>query len=197
LTNISIVRGYKKDEIEIPGLKVIDNDKWQSTRVVYSLSLAASNLEQPYLVLYGDVFFKRYLLRIILDRVSDRPDADVVLVCVKENYISNGFSLKLSKCLDNVFDDDDAELDIVEVCADGESNAEKNVVYFSGLMLINNHSAVRLLLNADDIENLHFSEFLRRAINSGLKIAAILSTLDAIVDINSIDDLMKAGEVNA
>ena len=67
VSDISIVRGYKKEEICVPGVTMIDNDKWAGTDVAHSLSLAAAVMDQPYLALYSDVFFKRYLLRAMLD----------------------------------------------------------------------------------------------------------------------------------
>ena len=193
VSNISIVRGYKKEEIQAEDLALIDNDKWNTTNAAYSLSLAASTKEQPYLVLYGDVFFKRYLLRSILDYAEERSSADVILVCVKEDYIDAGYSLKLNKKLD-VFGDD-SELSVVEVCTGRETGKDECVVYFSGLLLIHNYSAVKELLSGEDAERLHTSDFMRRALDTGLTLAVIMSSREAIVDINSLNDLMKAGEI--
>lgn len=194
ITNIAVVRGYKKEEISRSGLTLIDNDRWQCTKVMYSLSLADAHMEQPYFALYGDVFFKRYLLRIIMDCLSDHPHTDMILVCVKENYINNGFSMKLNKCVDDVFGDD-GSLEIVEICGGDNAGKYGDTVYFSGLMMINNHSAIRKILSSDDIEQLHCADFLRRVLGSGLTITAIVSSQDAIVDVNSVSDLLKAGEV--
>lgn len=193
ISNITIVRGYKREEIQASDLTMIDNHKWNSTNAVYSLSLVASAMEQPYLVLYGDVFFKRYLLRSIIDYAAERPSADVILVCVKEDYIDAGYSLRLNKKMD-LFGDD-SELKVVGVCADGEGMRDGCDVYFSGLLMINNHLAVKRLLRGEDIEGLHTSDFMRNALNQGLTLAVIMSSREAIVDVNSLNDLMKAGEI--
>ncbi|MCL1866138.1 MAG: phosphoenolpyruvate mutase [Oscillospiraceae bacterium] len=197
ISNISIVRGFKKELIECPELQTIDNDKWESTKVMYTLSLYATQAKQPYFAMYGDVFFKRYLLREILGCIDDHADADLILVCIKEDYIDNGFSLKLNKSFDDLFhSDNNAEITDVFTDCSAENNGDKrNVVYFSGLMMVNNHSAVSGLLKADDIESLSFADFLRRAIGDGLKIVSIVSSRDSIVDINTINDLLKVGEV--
>jgi phosphoenolpyruvate phosphomutase len=192
VSNIAIVRGYKKEEIDVPNCAFIDNDEWQSTNVMYSLSLVAERMEHPYFVLHGDVFFKRYLLKMMLDCASEHVDADLILVCIKENYIDNGFALKLDKRLE-VFGNNE-NISIAEVM-DGRSFHEENTVYFSGLMLVNNHLAVRRILNGCNPRNIHTADFLRCAIEDGLNIPAIVSSRDAIVDINSINDLLKAGEI--
>jgi len=194
ISDISIIRGYMKDEIPISNYKLIDNDKWQTTSVMYSFSLAAARKKQPYFSLYGDVFFKRYLLRLILDCACERADTDLILVCVKENHVGSSFSLKLNKCPDNVFGDDYG-LDIVDVVTDNEELTGENNVFFAGLMMVKNHLAVRKLLKADNLEHLPFSKFIRSAIDSGLKITAIVSSHDAIIDIDTVNDLMKAEEL--
>lgn len=210
ISNIAIVRGYKREAIQVDGLVMIDNDRWKDTNEAYSLSLVAAKMEQPYLVLYGDVFFKRYLLRSVIDYSMERPSADVVLVCVKEDYISSGYSLRLNKKADVLGEDSD--LDVAKVCIDrkaagtasspedsGEaSSAEQedgDTVYFSGLLMVNHHMAVRQLLAGEDISCIRTAEFLSHALDMGLKLAVIMSSREAIVDVNTLNDFMKAGEL--
>lgn len=193
VSHIAAVRGYKREEIQVPGLELIDNEKWNCTNAAYSLSLAASAMEQPYVVLYGDVFFKRYLLRSIFEYAGDHPSADVVLVCVKEDYIDAGYCLRLNKKPD-VFGDD-SQLMVAEVCKDGDQVKDGTVVYFSGLMMVNHHEGVKALLNGEEAESLHTSDFMRRGLEAGLKLEVLMSSQEAVVDINSLNDLMKAGEI--
>lgn len=193
VSEISIVRGYKKEEIEVPGLRLIDNDKWASTNAAYSLSLAAAVMEQPYLVLYGDVYFKRYLLRSMLDYAEEYPAADVILVCVREDYIRAGYYLRLNKRPD-VFGND-KELAVAEVCEEKSGEQNETAVYFSGLMMVRNHRAVNRLLEVQEAERLHTADLFQRALAEGLTLSVMMSSLEAIVDINSVNDLMKAGEL--
>ena len=193
LSNITVVRGYKRDEIQAKDVKLIDNPKWKDTNAAYSLSLAVPDVKEPYLVLYGDVFFKRYLLRSILDYASEHPSSDMILVCVKEDYIKGGYYLRLNKRPD-VFGDDD-ELTVIDVRREREAAKDGDVVYFSGLMMVNNHLAVQQLLEEEDCENLHISDFMGHAVDKGMKLSVIMSSKEAIVDINLLNDLMKAGEL--
>lgn len=193
VTDISIVRGYKKEEIQVPGITMIDNDKWAETNASHSLSLAASLISQPYLVLYSDVFFKRYLLRTMLDYSEEYPSADVILVCVREDYIDAGYYLRLNKKPD-VFDND-RDLSISEVCLGRDGGREETAVYFSGLMMVNNYQAASQLLESCDEEQLSTAAFLRGALEAGMRLSVIMSSSEAIVDINSLNDLMKAGEL--
>lgn len=193
ISRISVVRGFKKEEIQGPDLAMIDNDWWKETSAAYSLALAASGMDQPYLVLYGDVFFKRYLLRDIVDYAMECSSADIILVCVEENYIDAGYSLQLNKKPDML--GDDPELKVARVCAGSGREPGRFSVYFSGLMMINNPAAVRELLPLNTARALHTSDFMNLALSAGLSLAVVMSSREAIVDINSLSDLMKAGEI--
>jgi phosphoenolpyruvate phosphomutase len=74
IRDITVVRGYQKEAINLPSIKTADNDLFASTGEVASLACAADRLEGPSLIAYGDVLFRRY----ILDRLME-VDADIVL----------------------------------------------------------------------------------------------------------------------
>jgi choline kinase len=188
------VRGYKKELISVPNATYIDNDKWEHTGVMYSLSLAAATLDEPYVVLFSDVFFKRYILHSLVQFSADIT-ADVVMVCVKENYINNGYSL-LSNRVHDIFRDD-RDIYIKEVAE--ESTAENkhggDILFFTGLMLVKNHQAVKLLLSGKDRETLTSRSLFIKMLEKRLKIAAIVTSTDAVVDINYAQDVMKAEDM--
>lgn len=59
--NITVVRGYRKDAVDLDGLRYVDNDDAPTTGSAYSLYLARAALQGECLVSYGDVLFKKYL----------------------------------------------------------------------------------------------------------------------------------------
>lgn len=73
--DVTVVRGYKKDAIDLPSVGVRDNDEYADTRELYSLSCARDVLEGPCLVTYGDILFRPYMLDALL-----RADGDIVVV---------------------------------------------------------------------------------------------------------------------
>lgn len=193
MSDITIVRGYKREEILSENVRVIDNDNWSDTNVIYSLSLAAQKMKQPYLVLYGDVFFKKYLLRNLLEYPAERQDVDIVLVCVREDYIKSGYVLKLNKKAD-VFGED-TNLAVTGVYEENAAYTGSDTVYFSGLMMIRNYEAAEKILKVQNIASLHMADFIAGALREGLTLGVIISSMEAVVDINSLNDLMKAGEI--
>jgi phosphoenolpyruvate phosphomutase len=72
--NLAVVAGYKAGKIHRPGLRVFVNQDWENTGEVASLACAREVLRGPCLVVYGDVFCRRYhLQRLLLD------EADLVI----------------------------------------------------------------------------------------------------------------------
>jgi phosphoenolpyruvate phosphomutase len=75
VTDVTIVRGYKKEQVGVPGARLVDNDRFRETGESYSLFRAAGALAGPVVVLYGDIVFEQGVLERLL-----RTEADVAVV---------------------------------------------------------------------------------------------------------------------
>ena len=185
-----VVRGYKKELFSSPDYTYVDNDYWEETNAMYSLALASKKLEEPYFTLFGDVFFKRYLLQNLV-LFANQTDSDIVLVCVRENYIYGGYFFKTDKNIDFLGNTDNAR--ITEVLdADSCFEVGDNILYFSGLMFIKNYESTNKLLVQDEKTILKPKTFFQNALDAGLSISTLIASTDAVVDINTVNDLMKA-----
>ncbi len=61
---IGIVRGYRADMLDVPGLTHFDNARWAETNMVMSLAAAAAWLRSgPVIVSYADIFYRGELVR--------------------------------------------------------------------------------------------------------------------------------------
>jgi phosphoenolpyruvate phosphomutase len=69
--DVTVVRGYRKEAIALPGIKVIDNDSYATTGELASLACAHDRLTGDCLVIYGDVLFRRYILEGLLTTEGD------------------------------------------------------------------------------------------------------------------------------
>ncbi len=64
VSEIGIVRGYRADMIQLPGVMYFENPRWSETNMVSSLCAAAQWLRSgPVIVSYADIFFRRELVR--------------------------------------------------------------------------------------------------------------------------------------
>jgi choline kinase len=61
---IGVVRGYRAETIDFPGLSYFLNQRWAETNMVMSLAAAAAWLRAgPVVVSYGDIFYRGELVR--------------------------------------------------------------------------------------------------------------------------------------
>ena len=75
IKNITVVRGYKKETVNLPFIEYVDNDAYESTGEVSSLNAAIENLKNPSIIAYGDILFRHYILDQLLE-----AEGDMVLV---------------------------------------------------------------------------------------------------------------------
>jgi phosphoenolpyruvate phosphomutase len=75
IKDIAVVRGYKKEKINLPNLRYYDNDRYAETHNLASLFCAESELNGRVVFLYGDIVFDRSILEKLL-----KSSADLTLV---------------------------------------------------------------------------------------------------------------------
>ncbi|MEW6777030.1 MAG: isocitrate lyase/phosphoenolpyruvate mutase family protein [Bdellovibrionota bacterium] len=75
IKDICVVRGYRKDAIDLPNLQYVDNNDYETTGEVASLFAASDHLKGRVLVLYGDILFERSVLEKLF-----QSEAEVSLV---------------------------------------------------------------------------------------------------------------------
>ena len=76
IKQLCVVRGYRKEQVNIPAIDYADNDDYETTGEVYSLFQAKEKLKGNVIVSYGDVLFKKH----ILYELSDNPGDFVIVV---------------------------------------------------------------------------------------------------------------------
>jgi phosphoenolpyruvate phosphomutase len=59
---VTVVRGYRKEAIDLPGIAAVDNDDYATTGEVASLACALDRIADDCIIVYGDVLFRRYIL---------------------------------------------------------------------------------------------------------------------------------------
>ena len=75
IRNISVVRGYKKEMVNLPDVTYFDNDQYNDTTALGSFFCAEEALKGRTLLLYGDIIFDRGILEKLL-----KSEADVTIV---------------------------------------------------------------------------------------------------------------------
>jgi phosphoenolpyruvate phosphomutase len=69
--DVTVVRGYRKEAIDVPSIGTVDNDAYETTGEAASLACAIDRLEGPCVLSYGDILFRRHLLDALLAAEGD------------------------------------------------------------------------------------------------------------------------------
>lgn len=77
IKDISVVRGFAKEQIALNNIATIDNDHYASTQELSSLYLAKDKIAgSATLISYGDIIYKNYILN---DLLNDKNDITIVV----------------------------------------------------------------------------------------------------------------------
>ncbi|HEY5102154.1 MAG TPA: phosphoenolpyruvate mutase [Steroidobacteraceae bacterium] len=71
INDIPVVGGYRADAIDSAGIKLIVNERHAQTGELASLACAIDGLEADTVIAYGDLLFRSYVLRDLLDSAAD------------------------------------------------------------------------------------------------------------------------------
>ena len=71
IKDITVVRGYRKEAVQLPGLTYVDNDEHESTQEAFSLFRGLEGVSGPVLVAYGDVLFQKFIPMHLFESDSD------------------------------------------------------------------------------------------------------------------------------
>ncbi|WP_322011280.1 phosphoenolpyruvate mutase [Paraburkholderia sp. J12] len=76
VNDITVVGGYRADAIDTAGIKLVRNERYAQTNELASLACAADALKNDTVIAYGDLVFRSYILR---DLVESEADFSVVI----------------------------------------------------------------------------------------------------------------------
>jgi phosphoenolpyruvate phosphomutase len=73
IKRIIVVRGYRKEAVDLPSIDYVDNDEFEDTGELFSLHRGLTLVEprQDVVVSYGDVMFNKYIQQMLLDVDDD------------------------------------------------------------------------------------------------------------------------------
>jgi len=71
INDITVVGGYRADAIDASGIKLVVNERYAETGELGSLACAVQGLDSETLISYGDLLFRSYVLRDLLETQAD------------------------------------------------------------------------------------------------------------------------------
>ena len=84
IKNIVLIKGYKKEKIDYPGIKYYINDSYLNNNILNSLFYAEKEIKGEVIISYSDILFKKQVVEKLL--TSKKDISIVVDIDWKENY---------------------------------------------------------------------------------------------------------------
>jgi len=71
IREIAVVRGYKKETVNLPSIDYVDNDRYMVTGEAATLACAEKFIKGDVIVSYGDILFRHYILPLLISAEGD------------------------------------------------------------------------------------------------------------------------------
>ncbi|OGZ42305.1 MAG: hypothetical protein A3C80_00525 [Candidatus Ryanbacteria bacterium RIFCSPHIGHO2_02_FULL_45_43] len=101
--NISLIKGYKKEQIHFPDLKYYVNDNYRNNNILYSLMSAEDEMDSEFIALYADIIFTSEVVEEL-----KRCTADIAIVAdIADRKYYDGWVDHPTEEVENIIFDDD------------------------------------------------------------------------------------------
>jgi len=210
IKDISIVKGYEPDKINLPDVKYYENKDYANTNMVETLFKAEQEMNDEILVCYADILYEPRILKQVLEANVD------VGVTVDEDYWDYWKAR-----LDNPKDDTESlvieDEKIVEL-GDTECSLDKAKVRYVGLIKFSKkgvdalkkvyHKNKEIYFNKDEhwmksksFKKAYMTCMLQALINEGYEVNPIIIKhgwleFDTVEDYEKYNDWLDSGKIN-
>ena len=196
IKDITVVRGFQKDAIDLPQLSYADNDNFSKTSELVSFEKALLEVDpvQDLFVSFGDVLFKPYLLQLM----DDFQDEVVIVVDTQwQDSVNKERAADYVHCSEPHSRDSysheiflkDSKEDMDPDMIHGEW---MGVVKFSNKMIPTLKQAMQKLKMSSDFDLAKFHDLFSFLVSEGHNIRIVYTT-GHWLDIDTVEDLLEAG----
>jgi phosphoenolpyruvate phosphomutase len=191
INDITVVGGYRADAIDTAGIKMVVNERFAETGELASLACAIDAIESDTVISYGDLLFRSYVLR---DLVESKAEFSVVvdsLMSGNSNHTVRDFAF-CSRGDDRGLFGKPVLLNRVGNTADGEPNGRWiGVLNASQAGVVRLKAQLAILRQRPDFERLDLPALLNALIADGAAIE-VLYVHGHWRGVNDLDDLRRA-----
>jgi len=196
IKDITVVRGFQKDAIDLPQLSYADNDNFSKTSELVSFEKALLEVDpvQDLFVSFGDVLFKPYLLQLM----DDLQDEVVIVVDTQwQDSVNKERAADYVHCSEpHSRDSYSHEIFLKDSKEDMDPNMIHGewmgVVKFSNKMVPALKQAMQKLKVSSDFDVAKFHDLFSFLVSEGHNIRIVYTT-GHWLDIDTVEDLLEAG----
>jgi choline kinase len=84
ITDISIIKGYKQEKINLPGIKYYLNENYRNNNILNSLMCAEKEMDDDVIIAYSDILYDQQVVKRLME--SNKPISIIVDIDWKGYY---------------------------------------------------------------------------------------------------------------
>jgi phosphoenolpyruvate phosphomutase len=200
IRDVSVVVGYKRENVDIKGVKIIENPDYETKGLMYSIIKGADEPADRNIIVYSDIVFDQELIRKLL-----RKEEDIILVVdrtYKKTHVRNKeLELVLTERspLDNLrtinVNRNDKILKIGKHLPESEGHYEfMGIACLSrkglGILREEFEKAKKIVSRGKLVESVSFVEFIQYVIDKGYRVSA-LEVAEGWMEVHNFNDYKK------
>jgi len=199
ITDISVIKGYKKEAIHYPGLKYYINDNYMNNNILRSLFYAEKEMDDEFIVSYSDIIFDTDIVRRLMER-----DEDIAIVADIDwkGYYEGRTEHPIEEAEKVIFDEDKNVVEIGKVVSsEKEVNGE-----FIGMVKCTKRGAEifkeffhkakkefygKPFIRAKTFNNAYLTDFIQYLVNNNVKVKCV-PVERGWIEIDTLQDFERA-----
>jgi len=196
IKEITVVRGFQKEAIDLTSLRYVDNDEYANTSelVSFQKALVGISLNNDLFVSFGDVLFKPYLLQ-LMDGFED--DIVIVVDTQWQDSVNKERAADYVHCSEPHSRDSYSHEIFLKISAenldpkiiDGEW---MGVAKFSKNIIPVINESMNRMQKETDFNAAKFHHLFTHLVSEGIKVKVVYTT-GHWLDIDTLEDLLRAG----
>ena len=195
VNDITVIAGYKSEALDLNGIDVRLNTRYESTGELYSLACARDRFSDDMVIIYGDLLFRSYILQDLLEREGE-------IVIVVDSLINE---VEVTGTPDYVWCDrpDDRSMFMQDVrlqrVSEEKSPQAPPSGRWTGMMRARSRGRLWLEQALDELEalpgfdKLTLPDLLNHLTRSGRPVT-VHYIIGHWLDVNSVNDIDRAGD---
>ena len=116
LTDVAVIRGYRKDKIDYPGLRYYENPEYENNNILNSLFYAEAEIDGHVIVSYSDILFES---RVVERLLASRHDISIVVDTDWREYYVGRDDHPIEEAENVIFDGENRVAEIGKILTGG------------------------------------------------------------------------------
>jgi len=115
ITDIAVVKGYKGEKINYPGLKYYMNDNYENNNILNSLFYAEEEMDDEVIISYSDILYEKQVVERLFESTKD---ISIVVDIEWREYYKNRKDHPISEAENIIFDAENKIIEIGKILTD-------------------------------------------------------------------------------